>query len=119
VHEVHRLQKENERLARECLRQQALVRLARQADGLSEPGGPEEATTKPRRKRQTHRGQQAAFARQQKLKRSPFHDGSIPSARRPRERKGSCAPGRREHPSEFLGLVILLSVDRPGRRPPR
>src|SRR5262245_55650288 len=30
-HDLNRLQKENERLARECQRQQALVRLARQA----------------------------------------------------------------------------------------
>ncbi|HVH78925.1 MAG TPA: hypothetical protein VM782_06030 [Stellaceae bacterium] len=59
-----RLRRDNERLTRECQRQQALVRLARQAAGLanpaakpstgSEPGGPK------RRVRRTVRGHEAA-----------------------------------------------------------
>lgn len=57
--EVHRLRKENERLARECQRQQALVRLARQAAGLAGTPQPEEVGNK-RRGRQTQRGKQAA-----------------------------------------------------------
>jgi hypothetical protein len=74
-HEVHRLQKENERLSRECQRQQALVRLARQAAGLSEPAVPEETASKPRRKRQTHRGQQVA----ERLRQAADVAGGAPS----------------------------------------
>jgi hypothetical protein len=62
--EVARLRRDNERLTRECQRQQALVRLARQAAGLANPatktskGG--EAGGKKRRPRRSARGHEAA-----------------------------------------------------------
>ena len=59
-----RLRRDNERLTRECQRQQALVRLARQAAGLtnpaSKPGQGSEPGSKKRRVRRTARGQEAA-----------------------------------------------------------
>jgi hypothetical protein len=62
--ELARLRKENERLTRECQRQQALVRLARQAAGLAspapKPGKGSEAGGKRRRPRRNARGHEAA-----------------------------------------------------------
>jgi len=62
--ELARLRRDNERLTRECQRQQALVRLARQAAGLASPASrPDKATGaggKKRRPRRTGRGQEAA-----------------------------------------------------------
>ena len=58
--ELERLEKENARLAKECQRQQALVRLARQAAGLASPAPPSKQEGKKRRPRKTARGQQAA-----------------------------------------------------------
>jgi hypothetical protein len=58
--ELVRLRKENARLAKECQRQQALVRLARQAAGLASPGPAPAKGGKRRRPRQASRGQQAA-----------------------------------------------------------
>jgi hypothetical protein len=59
-----RLRRDNERLTRECQRQQALVRLARQAAGLANPASkpsPGAGTGgKRRRVRRTGRGQEAA-----------------------------------------------------------
>jgi hypothetical protein len=59
-----RLRRDNERLTRECQRQQALVRLARQAAGLanpaSKPGKESVAGGRKRRVRRTVRGQEAA-----------------------------------------------------------
>ena len=61
---VARLQRDNERLTRECQRQQALVRLARQAAGLANPASKvakgSEAGGKKRRPRRSARGQEAA-----------------------------------------------------------
>jgi hypothetical protein len=57
--ELVRLQKENARLVQEVQRQQALVRLARQAAGLASPS-PSPAAGQKRRPRQAARGQQAA-----------------------------------------------------------
>jgi hypothetical protein len=59
-HDVARLRKENERLARECQRQQALVRLARQAAGLSAPADPPSSPVVAKKRRRTSRAQQAA-----------------------------------------------------------
>ena len=56
--ELSRLRHENERLVRECQRQQALVRLARQAAGLTAPAEPAGGAKK--RQRKKSRGQQAA-----------------------------------------------------------
>jgi hypothetical protein len=53
--ELERLRRDNERLARECHRQQALVRLARQAAELSAP-----AELPQEKRRKTSRGKQAA-----------------------------------------------------------
>jgi hypothetical protein len=62
--ELARLRKENERLTHSCQRQQALVRLARQAAGLaspaSKPGKGSEAGGKKRRPRRSARGHEAA-----------------------------------------------------------
>jgi hypothetical protein len=62
--EVARLQRDNERLTRECQRQQALVRLARQAAGLAQPTSKaskgSEAGGKKRRPRRRARGHEAA-----------------------------------------------------------
>jgi hypothetical protein len=58
--ELVRLQKENARLAKECQRQQALVRLARQAAGLASPASAASKEGKRRRPRKASRGQQAA-----------------------------------------------------------
>jgi hypothetical protein len=62
--ELARLRRDNERLTRECQRQQALVRLARQAAGLANPaskaGKGSEAGGKKRRPRRSARGQEAA-----------------------------------------------------------
>jgi hypothetical protein len=58
--ELARLHKENARLAKECQRQQALVRLARQAAGLAPPAAPPKQQGKQRRPRRAARGQQAA-----------------------------------------------------------
>jgi hypothetical protein len=58
--ELLRLQKENARLTRECQRQQALVRLARQAAGLASPASASSKEGKRRRPRKASRGQQAA-----------------------------------------------------------
>jgi hypothetical protein len=62
--ELARLRKENERLTQECQRQQALVRLARQAAGLanpaSKPGKGCEAGGTKRRPRRSARGHEAA-----------------------------------------------------------
>ena len=62
--ELARLRRDHERLTRECQRQQALVRLARQAAGLatpaSKPGKGAEAGGKKRRPRRSARGQEAA-----------------------------------------------------------
>ena len=62
--ELARLRQENERLTRECQRQQALVRLARQAAGLAnpapKPGKGSEAGGKRRRPRRSARGHEAA-----------------------------------------------------------
>jgi hypothetical protein len=59
-----RLQRDNERLTRECQRQQALVRLARQAAGLANPvskaGKGSVTGGKKRRPRRSARGQEAA-----------------------------------------------------------
>jgi hypothetical protein len=59
-----RLRRDNERLTRECQRQQALVRLARQAAGLanplSKPGKESVSGGMKRRVRRTVRGQEAA-----------------------------------------------------------
>ena len=60
--ELQRLRQENERLKRECQRQQALVRLARQAAGLAAPDTPAPG----KKKRRVVRGQQAA----QRMKRA-------------------------------------------------
>jgi hypothetical protein len=62
--ELARLRRDNERLTRECQRQQALVRLARQATGLANPAakagkGGEAGRTK-RRPRRSARGHEAA-----------------------------------------------------------
>jgi hypothetical protein len=57
--EVGRLRTENEKLKKECLRQQALVRLARQAAALREPSRPAPGGKK-RRARKQSRGQQTA-----------------------------------------------------------
>jgi hypothetical protein len=54
-----RLRQENARLTKECQRQQALVRLARQAAGLAPPA-PARPEAKKRRPRKASRGQQAA-----------------------------------------------------------
>jgi hypothetical protein len=80
-----RLRRDNERLTRECQRQQALVRLARQAAGLanpaakpskrSEPGGPK------RWVRRTVRGHEAARRlRQQAEAVTAGPDGAEPTA---------------------------------------
>jgi hypothetical protein len=61
--ELVRLRKENARLAKECQRQQALVRLARQAAGLAAPAPPSKPEGKKRRPRKAARGQQAARRR--------------------------------------------------------
>ena len=62
--ELARLRRDNERLTRACQRQQALVRLARQAAGLanpaSKPGKGSEAGSKKRRPRRSARGHEAA-----------------------------------------------------------
>ena len=58
--ELARLRHDNERLTRECQRQQALVRLARQAAGLAPPPAPAKQEGKKRRPRKASRGQQAA-----------------------------------------------------------
>ena len=62
--ELARLRRDNERLTRACQRQQALVRLARQAAGLanpaSKPGKGSEAGGKKRRPRRSARGHEAA-----------------------------------------------------------
>src|SRR5262245_22021129 len=62
--ELTRLRRECERLTRECQRQQALVRLARQAAGLAGPaakaGKGAEAGGKRRRPRRSARGHEAA-----------------------------------------------------------
>ena len=62
--ELTRLRRECERLTRECQRQQALVRLARQAAGLAGPaakaGKGAEAGGKKRRRRRSARGHEAA-----------------------------------------------------------
>jgi hypothetical protein len=62
--ELARLRRDHERLTRECQRQQALVRLARQAAGLanpaSKPGKGSEAGGKKRRPRRSARGHEAA-----------------------------------------------------------
>ena len=62
--ELARLRRDHERLTRECQRQQALVRLARQAAGLakpaSKPGKGAEAGGKKRRPRRSARGHEAA-----------------------------------------------------------
>ena len=58
--ELLRLRQENARLARECQRQQALVRLARQAAGLAAPAPPAKQDGKKRRPRKASRGAQAA-----------------------------------------------------------
>ena len=62
--ELARLRRDNERLTRACQRQQALVRLARQAAGLanpaSKPGHGSEAGGKKRRPRRSARGHEAA-----------------------------------------------------------
>ena len=59
-----RLRRDNERLTRECQRQQALVRLARQAAGLAnpvaKPGKASEPRSRKRRVRRMVRGQEAA-----------------------------------------------------------
>jgi len=59
-----RLRRDNERLTRECQRQQALVRLARQAAGLAnpvaKPGKGSEPSGRKRRVRRMVRGQEAA-----------------------------------------------------------
>jgi len=62
--ELARLRRDNERLTRACQRQQALVRLARQAAGLASPApkagkGAEAGGTK-RRPRRSARGHEAA-----------------------------------------------------------
>ena len=56
--ETDRLRQENARLRRECQRQQALVRLARQAAGLAAPVEPAVGSRK--RKQEAARGRQAA-----------------------------------------------------------
>ena len=62
--ELARLRRDNERLTRACQRQQALVRLARQAAGLAnpapKPGRGGEAGGKKRRPRRSARGHEAA-----------------------------------------------------------
>jgi hypothetical protein len=62
--ELARLRRDNERLTRACQRQQALVRLARQAAGLANPAAKAsktpEAGGKKRRPRRSARGQEAA-----------------------------------------------------------
>lgn len=59
-----RLRRDNERLTRECQRQQALVRLARQAAGLTnpvaKPGKESVSGSRKRRVRRIVRGQEAA-----------------------------------------------------------
>lgn len=59
-----RLRRDNERLTRECQRQQALVRLARQAAGLANPAAKPSKESAPggtkRRVRRTVRGHEAA-----------------------------------------------------------
>ncbi len=54
--EVGALRRENERLVREVQRQQALVRLARQAAGLSEAAEPETPAGPGRKRRKESRG---------------------------------------------------------------
>ena len=71
--ELQRLRQENERLKRECQRQQALVRLARQAAGLT---APVESPTPGKKKRRITRGQQAA----QRMKRAAEASKEAPSA---------------------------------------
>ena len=58
--ELTRLQQENARLVKEVQRQQALVRLARQAAGLAPPASAANKEGKKRRPRKASRGQQAA-----------------------------------------------------------
>lgn len=58
--DVSRLERENERLKRECQRQQALVRLARQAAGLTGTAEPSAPAGKKGRKRKTPRGRRLA-----------------------------------------------------------
>jgi len=62
--DVGQLRAENEKLKKECLRHQALVRLARQAAALREPSRPGPGGKK-RRARKQSRGQQTATRLQQ------------------------------------------------------
>lgn len=83
--ELARLRRDNERLTRECQRQQALARLARQAAGLgnppAKPGATDRAGGKKRRARRTPRGQQAAaHLRQQAQASSAAPGGPEPPA---------------------------------------
>ena len=80
-----RLRRDNERLTRECQRQQALVRLARQAAGLAnpvaKPGKGSEPSGRKRRVRRIVRGQEAARRlRQQAEAVSAGPGGEEPSA---------------------------------------
>ena len=83
--ELARLRRDNERLTRACQRQQALVRLARQAAGLASPApkagkGAEAGGTK-RRPRRSARGHEAARClRQQAEAASAGPGGGEPAA---------------------------------------
>src|SRR6516225_7366206 len=71
-----RLRRDNERLTRECQRQQALVRLARQAAGLANPVAKPGQASEPRStKRRIVRGQEAARRLRQQAEAVPAGPG--------------------------------------------
>src|SRR6516225_3410590 len=74
--EVARLRRDNERLTRACQRQQALVRLARQAAGLANPAAKPGQASEPRStKRRIVRGQEAARRLRQQAEAVPAGPG--------------------------------------------
>ncbi len=79
-----RLRRDNERLTRECQRQQALVRLARQAAGLAnpvaQPGKESVSGVRKRRARRTVRGQEAARRLRQQAQTVPAGPGGEETA---------------------------------------
>src|SRR6476469_7738483 len=78
--EAARLREENERLRRDCQRQQALVRLARQAAGLSPPPEPAPPGGKKRRCREVGRGRRAAERLRQAASAAAAEPGGEPAA---------------------------------------
>ena len=88
--ELGRLRRDKERLTRECQRQQALVRLARQAAGLANPSAQaakasatDKAGGKKRRARRTARGQQAAQRLRQQAQMMPVTEPGRPGGQEP------------------------------------